>query len=663
MNNQLRRIAGGIGILTCFCGQSGFGAESFEKPQSSSSLTDLDLTELMNVPITTVSRKAESAWKTAAAIHVITQEDIHRSGATTIPEALRLAPGLNVAQIDSRNWAVSSRGFNDFFANKLLVLMDGRSVYTPLFSGVFWDVQDTLLEDIERIEVIRGPGASLWGANAVNGIINIITKSAKDSQGTLISAGAGTEERGFGTIRHGGMINEWAFYRVYAKYNNRDESRKLNGTRGVDDWDVWRGGFRLDLDPWQKSNFTVQGDVYSGSVGQSQTLFTPLETDHSGDGRMSGGNLLGNWRHEFSADSDFSLSLYYDRTDREDTVHHEVRDTGDVDFQHRLQLGERHDLMWGLGYRNTRDDISDGRKGSRAIMFSPGSQSDQLFSTFLQDDITLIEDKLRLTVGSKFEHNDYTDFEWQPSGRVSWTPTEQHTLWGAVSRAVRTPARFEHTVDAWFLPIPPGGSKLVGNPEFTSEKVIAYELGYRIQPLASVSLDLATFYNDYEDLRTIDLSRPFPFPVLFQPNNRMEGESYGFELAGNWKVVENWRLSAGYTFLRLNLHQRNIDSFSDEAAEGDAPRNQVFLRSYLDLPHNVQFDLGLSYVDQLDAGVESYWKLDARVGWKPLSSHDLEFSIVGQNLLDKRHSEFRQGFLVVPHEIERSVYGKVTYRF
>lgn len=633
---------------------------SADSPQTEPELTDLDIGELMKIPVTTLSRRAEPWWESAAAIHVITQEDIQRSGATSIPEALRMAPGLNVARIDSSRWAISSRGFNDFFANKLLVLMDGRSVYTPLFSGVFWDVQDTLLEDIDRIEVIRGPGASLWGANAVNGIINIITKSSRETQGTLITAGAGSEEVGFGSVRYGGKISDEAYYKAYVKYSNRDDSPTLTGMEGADEWDIWRGGVRTDWLPGENNTFTIQGDAYSGSVGQEQLVFPPPTFFRvlQGRGRVAGANLLGSWKHEFSPDSDFILQIYYDRTEREDRVHKEVRNTGDLDFQHSFAVGERNRVMWGFGYRLTEDDLGDGKDGTGAIRFSTKRQSDQLFSTFIQDEITLVEDRLKVTAGSKFEHNDYTEFEWQPSGRLAWTPTGNHTVWGSVSRAVRTPARFEHTVDAWFVPPP---ARLIGNGEYESEEVLAYELGYRIQPLKKLSFDLAAFYNEYDNLRTVEPFGSAGPITLYKLENAMEGESYGIEVAGNWNVTKAWRITAGYTLLQMQLHSERPQ---DELLEGDSPQNQFHLRSYLDLPHRFQIDTALYYVDSLATrNVPSYTRWDVRLGWKPLQKHDLDLSLVVQNLLDPQHPEFGSGFLVLPHEIERSVYGKATWRF
>ncbi|MBI2950411.1 MAG: TonB-dependent receptor [Verrucomicrobia bacterium] len=629
-------------------------------------LAEIPIEQLMDIEVTTVSRSPQKVSQSAAAVAVITQEDIRRSGATTIAEALRMAPGLNVARIDSSRWAISSRGFNDFFANKLLVLIDGRSVYTPLFSGVFWDVQDTLLEDIERIEVIRGPGASLWGANAVNGIINVITKSTSETQGGLISGGGGKEETGFGGIRYGGKLGDNAHYRVYAKYFSRDDFVYPDGRDAFDEWDVIRGGFRTDWRMSQTDSLTVQGDYYDGTIGQRITglplpvLMTTLE----GPANVSGGNLLGSWKHAFSESSDLGLQLYYDRTERFDRVHRETRDTYDLDFQHRLPLGSRQEFMWGLGYRYTRDDLADGKDGSGNFAFLPPERGDQLFSAFLQDEVILIEDLMRLTLGSKFEHNDYTGFEIQPSVRLLLTPHASHTFWVAASRGIRSPSRFEHTIAGWI-----GPAYLVGNSDFESEKLTAYEVGYRWQAMKQLSFDATGFYHDYADLRgaeVIGFRTAFPPPAppfpVFRTSNILDGETYGAEVGANWNATDRWRLNAGYSLLKMQLHNRGLDIAGDEHAEGNSPQQQFHVRSYLDLPYHLQLDSAVYYVDNLpNRRVPGYVRLDARLGWRPRS--DLELSVAVQNILDDKHPEFGAGFLVEPVEVERSVYAKITWRF
>jgi len=622
--------------------------------------------------VTSVSKKEQKLSEAAAAIDVITQDDIRRSGATSIPEALRVVPGLQVARLDANKWAVSARGFNGRFANKLLVLIDGRSVYTPLFSGVWWDAQNVLLEDIARIEVIRGPGATLWGANAVNGVINIITKDAKDTQGGLVTIGHGTEERGFGEFRYGGTLGDNAHYRVYARYFDRERSVAASGDYGADEWDVAQGGLRVDWEVSDSDSLTLQGDIHSGTVGERQTMASlspPYEQTFDNDDDVAGGNILGRWNHTFSDTSGMSFQLYYDRSDRDHMIIGEVRDTFDLDFQHRFALDDRHEIVWGLGYRLSRDDIDN----SFTLSFDPDSRNDQLLSAFVQDEITLIEDQLKLTPGAKLEHNDYTGFEFQPSARLLWMPHEKHTVWAAVSRAVRTPSRVESygRVNRYVLP-PATLMSMFGDRDFDSEELLAHELGYRVQPMDRLSLDIATFYNIYENLRTVELGTPFPEtspapPHLVVPlfaDNKMDGETYGIEVAADWRPLDWWRLEAGYTYLQVVLHldDDSTDTLS-EGAEGESPHNQFSLRSSMDLPRNLELDSCLRYVDNLPGlGVDSYLTLDVRLGWKP--TENLELFVVGQNLLDSHHAEFESTFFGVhATEVEHSVYAGLTWRF
>jgi iron complex outermembrane receptor protein len=634
----------------------------------------------MNIAVSSAAKKDQKLGEVAAALYVITQEDLRRTGATSIADALRMVPGMEVAQINANSWAISARGFNSRFANKLLVLMDGRSVYTPLFSGVFWDVQDTLLEDIDRIEVIRGPAGTLWGANAINGVINIITKSAKDTQGGLLTSGAGSHENGFGVIRYGGAIGSDAHFRVFGKYFSRDGfPGGGSNSHAHDDWKFGRGGLRLDWDISKRDSLTVLGDYYNGSVGERLPLSTfaaPFTQLVGGDFPVAGGSVLGRWKHVLGDASDLKLQLYYDRTLRDSPVHKEARDTVDWEFQHRFAPNGRHEIIWGSSYRYTVDHIHN----SSAIAFLPRRRGDHLFSAFVQDDIPLIENRLRLTVGSKFEYNSYTGFETQPNVRVLWTPHQDHTLWSAISRAVRTPSRFEHTIQGMFSVMPPLSptcpalvpceARVLGNKNYGSESLIAYELGYRTQLSSSLSVDVATFYHDYQDLRTVESGTPFPaatpVPHLVLPlsfHNKMHGHGYGIELSSTWAATEWWKLNLGYTFLKvdLRLDRTSRDTLST-AAEDDNPRNQFHLRSYLDLPHRLSLDSALYYVDSVpNQRVSAYTRTDVGIGWSPFAN--FEARIVGQNLFASRHREFGTSFLTNSTKPERSVYGKLTWRF
>ena len=641
-DNAARRIAcfpstGLVALVFLSAAAAGL-AQTNIATGSPSELKKFSLDELLNLEVTTVSRRPEKLNEAPSAIQVITGEDIRRSGATSIPEALRLAPNLEVAQVDSRQWAISARGFNNTVANKLLVLIDGRTVYTPLFAGVFWDVQDTLLADIDRIEVISGPGGSLWGANAVNGVINIITRSAAETQGFYLEGGGGTELRGFGGARYGGQLTPQLHYRVYGKYFDRDSTVLSNGTDGTNEWHVGQGGFRLDWDATNHNLLTLQGDLYDGRIAQPGT----------NDIAVSGGNTLGHWSHTFSEDSDLRVQLYYDRTRRRiPGTFSEDLNTYDFDGQHRFQPLPRNDFVWGIGFRLIQDQVDNGT----ALAFLPAHKTLHLYSAFLQDEVTLVTDRLRLTLGSKFEHNDYTGFEIQPSVRLAWTPDIRQTVWGAISRAVRSPSRIDRE---FYAPAAPP-YLLAGGTNFLSEDLLAYELGYRVQPIERLSLSVATYYNDYDHIRSLRPGSPFVIA------NDLKGESYGVELAGTLQITDWWRVRAGYNYLhkRLVVKPGGAD-LNNGSGEGNDPEHQFSFRSSMDLPGDLQLDAGLRFVDSLPSpSVPSYFGLDVRLQWKP--AKDWELAVVGQNLVDRRHPEF--GAPATREEIERSVYGRVTWSF
>jgi iron complex outermembrane recepter protein len=632
-----------------------------------SQLADLSLEELLNLRITSVSKKEQQVGQAPAAVYVITGEDIRRSGALTLPDALRMAPGLQVAQIGANQWAVSARGFNGRFANKLLVLMDGRSVYSPLFSGVQWDVQDTLIEDIDRIEVIRGPGASLWGANAVNGVINIITKEAKETQGALLMGGAGTEFDGFGGVRYGGKFSDKAFFRVYAKYFSHDGFVDEQGHDTPDDWHMMRGGFRVDWELDSQNDLTLQGDAYTGRATVSYPTDSfrldrrTLQTDD-----LTGGNLLSRWKSKFSEASEAQLQVYYDRSERHSRAFSEMTDTINLDGQHRFLWGNRNEIVWGAGYERIADHDLHGTFAA----FDPESRASDIFSAFLQDEIEVVEDRLRLTLGSKFEHNDYTGFEVQPNARLLFNPRSQHTIWASAARAVRTPARFENDVRLKLATVPgPTDIEVFGNRGIRAEELVAYELGYRVQVTERMSVDAAAFYNTYDDLQTAEAGRPFldplPVPHAVLPlrlDNKMNGETYGLELAASWRPTDFWKIAAGYTLFKARF---DLDSSSTDLDNGDpgssTPQQQVHVRSYLDLPHNLQFDTAFYYMDRVDERVEGYLRCDLRLGWRP--RRNLELAVGVQNLFDNQHLEFPSSFRVGANEIPRSAYGKVTWQF
>ena len=529
-----------------------------------SALSSMSIEQLMDIKVSILG-PSETVSRTPAAVSVVTQDDIKRSGARNIPEALRLVPGLDVAQIDSSEWAVSARGFNDQSANKLLVLEDGRSIYTPLFSGVFWDVQDTMMENIDHIEVVRGPGATVWGANAVNGVINIITKSAEDTQGWLVSGGGGTLERGFADVRYGGKIGDNAYYRVYGTYSDHAGADLPNGTEATNSWQMARGGFRVDWDAAEQNSFTIQGDGYVGWIRQVIVVYTapvpPYTESIPDDWQVHGADVLGRWTHTFSDTSDLKVQAYYDYTSRKAAIFDEERHTFDLSLQHEFALGGRNKVVWGLGYHIT----TDAEQNNPSISFNPDAQTENLYSGFLQDEIALVKDRLSLTFGSKLEHNDYTGVEVEPGARLLWTPwadsslrsLSSQTFWASVSRAVRTPSRVEESFTSRMAnqPFPSLPEISYGTDDFESEKLMAYEIGYRVQPLEKLSLDLAAFYNDYDDLRSIEVVAFLP-PLTTVLGNDLYGHTKGVEISATWKVADWWRLQPSYTYLHMNLYAR-----------------------------------------------------------------------------------------------------------
>jgi iron complex outermembrane recepter protein len=670
-------------VLTCLLLGHTAATALADTPDAASTgqLKQLSVEDLMNVEVTSVAKAPQKLLQAPASIQVITADDIRRSGATTIPEALRLADNLEVAQINAHDWAISARGFNANLANKLLVLIDGRVVYTPLYGGVLWDVQDYLLADIDRIEVISGPGGTLWGANAVNGVINIVTKSAQDTQGAYASAGGGNQLREQDGARYGTTLSPDLYLRVYGKYTDYGDEVTSTGANAEDAWHMARGGFRMDAQPSAQNTFTLQGDVYNGTEDDAA----------NGEAGRSGGNVLGRWTHTAADGASMSLQLYYDHTYLSDPVAASPArppyysgfpaaaltdnlDTYDMEFQYHFRWGTRQTLTWGLGYRLTDEADYD----LSLVRFSPPVLDQALYSGFLQDEILLAQN-VYLTVGSKLEHNDYTGYEAEPSARLQWNVDPAQMLWAAISRAVRTPSRYDHDLvtPTGLENAPPPfqfpSNYLQGNPDFVAETLIAYEAGYRATLGPHLALSLSTFYNDYNDLRSITPTPttafyPFPYPDTFA--NNLEGDTYGLELSGSYQLLDWWRLHAGYDLLRENIHVKPgaIDA-TDAGNETADPQQQVALRSSMDLPGRVSWDTALRWVDELhmDNGptggpvlgtVPSYFGLDTRLAWKVSSR--LELSLVGQNLLHEYHVEY--GFPSPSREeIVRSVFAKITW--
>ena len=625
----------------------------------------------------TASRNEQRVLDTAAAVFVISQQDIKRSGATSVPEALRMVPGLQVAQVNSNTWAISSRGFNKVASNKLLVMIDGRTIYNPVFSGTLWRTKDIMLEDIERIEVIRGPGATMWGSNAVNGVINVITKKAGDTQGVLVTAGGGTEERAFGSMRYGGQLNSNIDYRAYIKYNKRDNLKSAVAGDGNDEWENIRGGFKINADLTSSDTVVLQGDIYDGNAGTFQPIIAPVApTSLAGNVNedFSGGNILGKWTHTLSSTAGYSLQLYYDQAEDkssfstiDDSIKSMVK-TYDADFQNHFQLQPWQHVTWGLGIRYVTTKINNAINFS----FSPSNRDFILYNGFIQNELTLVPDTLKFIVGSKIEHNDFSGFEFQPNAKLIFTPDNKQTLWASVSRAVRIPNRLDHDLQSLYLAQTGPGAFVSGqgNRHFDSEELIAYELGYRIQPTDSVSMDITAFYNDYDKLTTAEIGSPlmqtFPSPhavLPVFPGNKGTGETYGVELMAQWQAQEWWRLQGSYSYLQMQLHTKgSSQSVYPDAAEGNSPHHQFSIRSSMNVLDNVHLDTTLRYVDNLpNQNIDSYTEMDLRLAWMPVKNFEL--SVVGQNLLNSQHAEFVDNIFSMPMEVQRSVYGKFSWSY
>jgi iron complex outermembrane receptor protein len=654
-------------ILICGAALAGSALANNQPPGHLEMLKHMSFEELMTVEVTSVSRTEESLHEAAAAVAVVTPEIIRRSGATTLPDTLRLVPGIHVGEQTSSSWAVSSRGFSSITSEKLLVLSDTRSIYTPLFSGVNWNVQDYLLEDIERVEVIRGPGAALWGSNAVNGVINITTLSARDTHGTHLEAGAGTFDRAWLEARYGGETNGGVNFRVFGKYLDRDATLAPTFTT-EDSWNLGHVGFRTDWDSTPHDSFTVQGDAYHANVGllaPGTTIIGRPGPDPPFNSELSGGNVLARWRRTADDGADMQLRAYYDYTRRDDPSFLDTLHTIDLDLQRRFAAGSSHEIVWGAAYRLT----ANTNEGRGVFAVDPEKSTDQLFSGFVQDQISL-GPKLRVTLGTKLEHNDFSGFEVQPSARMAWLPRANQTLWVAISRAVRVPTRIERDL-AIDITDPEGDpvARWLGNKDFESERLIAYEMGDRWQPLETLSFDLALFYNDYDRLASLEFGEPFidtdgrtVIPVTSE--NLTTGRTYGAELLVEWQPVDDWRLTASYSHIDMNLDAGGQDLNRGEWQEDATPRNIAGLRSLLTLGTRFEIDAQLRYQTRIERqpaeaeSLDGFTELDVHLGWHATEHWDL--SVVGQNLLHDDHVEF--GPVGQRGALERAAYLRATWR-
>lgn len=647
INYCCRNLVLASGAIACLA------APAIAAPGGQADLADLSIEELANIQVMSVSKRPERLQDAPAAVFVITADDIRRSGADTLPEALRLAPNLHVARINGYAYSISARGMNSgasVLSNKLLVLVDGRSVYTPLFSGVFWDAQEVLLEDVERIEVVSGPGGVLWGLNAVNGVINITTRSARDTQGGMVAAHGANDGTAGAAFRQGGTSDGGVAWRAYGKYTRRDDSDRVAGGRIDDRYRRAMLGARAD---WEQGGdaFTVIGNVYQGRLDQPAPgeLATPGGPTDFDRVHSDGANLTARWQRALDDGGNVAVQAYLDRTVREaPPLFTERLTTTELQFQHTLPSADAHDIVWGASYRHSRDRVGN----SRYVAFLPAHTTQRWGSLFVQDDITL-QDDWRLTLGARAEYNHYTGTEFLPSARLSWRLSPQHALWASASRTVRAPSRLD--VDAWV----PGQAPYIlrGGPEVQSEVARVLELGYRGQPAPTLSYTVTLYHHDYDHLRTQE-TNPTRSYVVFA--SLMEGSASGIEAWGNWQPMPRWRLSAGWTALhqRLRLKARGTDLAGLATARRD-PSHTLQLRSSFTIDDAREIDVTVRRVGEMPASrVASYTALDARFGWRLRPG--LALSLVGENL-NGGHAEF--GSSTYWAEFERRVGVKLRWDY
>jgi iron complex outermembrane recepter protein len=657
--------------LTAFTPVRGATTEPSESTASASTqpsgsgadLTNMSLEDLMNFEVTSVAKEPQKIIDAPASVTVISQDDMQRSALGSIPDLLRLVPGMDVAQIDANHWAITSRGDNSYLADDLLVLMDGRSLYTPAFGGVTWNTVNYPLLDLDRIEVIRGPGSTLWGSNAVNGVVNIITKSSKDTQGFLVDTTVGSQFD-IGNVRYGGQIDDNTFYRVYSQYQYTGNNDLASGGAAHDEWQGMQSGFRLDKYSTPQDTLTVQGDVYEQQLAETTT---PLPTISTTNWFENGGDVLGRWTHTESDRSDTSLQAYYDRQVLSNVPIGYEQDTLDVQFQNRFPLGPIQDVTWGLGAR----DYFIRMTNNGTLTVNPNYQNEYIYNGFIQDQVTIIPDRVQWFIGTKLEYNNLTNLEIEPSTRLLWTPDDRNSIWAAISRSTRIPSIYEES-NLNFGPFQLSSD----NPN--AEASFAYEIGYKVQPIKSVTMDATAYYNTYSGLVV-------PVPNILNPpdleyENGVDAHSYGTELSANWQVNPRLRLGVSYTYL-MERAQPETESFADpfiplyemKAVEGTAPHNQFQVHAYYDILKNLQLNTSLYYVDALSyinalttggvfQSVPSYFRLDMNLRWQIKQNMTLAVGV--QNLLQDQHYEFGSvDSQAMPTAVPRTFFAQWTMTF
>ncbi len=684
-------------LLFAIGSKAGLAANDYPIEPGTASLVDLEIEQLLDLDISSITKTSSNSKKVPAALFVLNHEDILRTGATSIPEALRMVPGLHVAKINGGGWSVSVRGINSQFGDPLLVLVDGRSVYTPLFSGTWWDQIDVLMEDIERIEVIRGPGTSLWGANAVNGVINIVTQSAQQAKGMLASAYYGSERYG-GGLRYGTDLGDGGFLKVFARHGAFDDSRARGSRENAgDSAGMSKLGFRFDKDVQGGHKLMLQGNAFIGESGGANQTFPamngpdkpaitpPYSVQLPTEQNFHGHSILARWESQQSADSTTALRFYWDQHSRRINsidANNQV-DTVDIDFQHNLRLNAAHMLVWGSGYRvnssHTDEEIY--------LSLNPSERTDRIYSVFVQDEITLVPNKWTLTLGSKFEHNPVTQFETEPNIRLSWTPDERHTLWSAVSRAVRLPNWLEQNVLFNGTILPPAGNgpatpinpavlvRIRGNPDMSAEKMLAFEGGWRAQWTHNFHTDFNLYYYNYDDFHTYNPAKPDTSTLFsgyvtqtFEVGNYAFAQVYGGEINADWQIADDWKLRAGYSHAEDQFGISATMPSAIAASVGNYPANKASLWSMHELRPDLKLDLMWRFVDAtapswLSAETvanRSYHEVDARLAWQ--LAPNLEISLIGRNLLDSVHFETTSYFTQVATGTQREVYATIRWQ-
>ena len=638
------------------------------------SLADASLEQLLNTRVTSVSKREEKLASSAAAVFVISAEDIRRSGATSLPDVLRMAPGVDVQQVDAGIWAISIRGFNSRYSNKVLVMVDGRSVYTPTFAGVYWDHQDLPLEDIDRIEVVRGPGATLWGVNGVNGVISILTKSAKNTKGGLIGAGGGSDTHALDTAQYGGTAGQTGAYRIFGRFRDEGNSATPGGGRAYDRWSGIHGGFRSDWDLSPRDALMVEGDLFfnrehetvrSGWIPSTSQALVGQQFD------SSGGSLLARWTHSTESGSQTSVQAYYDSYRRTEFGSPEKVGNFDLEFQQHVSLGRRHEIVWGLGYRASPSSLAAGP----ALSLSPASQTDNLWSAFLEDEIGLTP-SLALTLGGRLEHGPYGGWKDEPDVRLAWSPRSgRNTIWLSAAKADHLPSRTDTgiQVDLLSAEVAPNVRQVVrlfGNPQLEDEEVRDYEAGYRSRISDNLTADIATFLSYYRHLETYE-----PGPVVVTPGspllvtvpmtfeNLARAVDYGGEISLNWTPAKRWRIRPSYSYLHatLGLEPSSHGATSASIASG-FPQNQFQINSWFNLNSKTEFDQSVYYMARLPgSSIPGHTRVDVRLARR--IGENIEVSLVGQNLLRARTLEFGDAFNTIGTASMRSVYGRIAWRF